>query len=42
MNEDTFEKSSAFSGLQWDMERLIGMLIQELPRWTGGYKVAAE
>ncbi len=42
MNEDTFEKSSAFSGLQWDMERLIGMLVQELPRWTGGYKVAAE
>jgi N-formylglutamate amidohydrolase len=42
MDEDTFEKSSAFSGLLWDMERLIAMLVQELPRWTGGYKVAAE
>ncbi len=42
MNEDTFEKSPAFSGLQSDMERLVGMLVQELPHWTGGYKMAAE
>ncbi len=42
MNEETFEKSSSFSGLQLDMTRLIGLLIQELPHWTGGYKMAAE
>ena len=42
MNEETFEKTPAFSGLQWDMERLITMLVQELPRWTGGCKMAAE
>lgn len=42
MNEETFEKSPAFSNLQWDMARLIAMLVQELPRWTGGCKMAAE
>ncbi len=42
MNEETFERSPSFSGLQWDMARLIGMLVQELSRWTGGYKMAAE
>jgi N-formylglutamate amidohydrolase len=42
MNEETFEKSAAFSGLQADMERVIGMLVQELAHWTGGYKMAAE
>jgi N-formylglutamate amidohydrolase len=42
MNEETFERSPSFSGLQWDLSRLIGMLVQELPRWTGGYKMAAE
>jgi N-formylglutamate amidohydrolase len=42
MNEETFEKSGAFSGLQWDMARLVSMLVAELPRWSGGYKVAAE
>ncbi len=42
MNEETFEKSPSFSGLQWDISRLIGLLIQELPHWTGGYKMAAE
>ena len=42
MNEETFEKSPAYSGLQADMERLIGMLVQELAHWTGGYKMAAE
>lgn len=42
MNEETFDKSPAFAGLQWDVSRLIGMLVQELPRWTGGLKVAAE
>ena len=42
MDEETFEKSSAFSGLLWDMERLVAALVQELPRWTGGSKVAAE
>ena len=42
MNEETFERSPSFTGLQWDVSRLIGMLIHELPRWTGGYKMAAE
>jgi N-formylglutamate amidohydrolase len=42
MNEETFEKSPTFAGVQWDISRLIGMLVQELPRWTGGYKMAAE
>jgi N-formylglutamate amidohydrolase len=42
MNEETFEKSPSFSGLQWDISRLTGMLVQELPRWTGGCKMAAE
>jgi N-formylglutamate amidohydrolase len=42
MNEDTFHKSPSFTGLQWDISRLIGMLVQELPRWTSGYKMAAE
>jgi N-formylglutamate amidohydrolase len=42
MNEETFDKSPSFNGLQWDISRLIGMLVQELPRWTGGYKMAAE
>jgi len=42
MNEETFEKSPSFGGLQRDISRLAGMLIQELPRWTGGYKMAAE
>ena len=42
MNEETFEKSASFSGLQWDMARLTAMLVQELSRWTGGYKMAAE
>ena len=42
MNEETFEKLPSFGGLQWDISRLIGMLLQELPRWSGGYKIAAE
>jgi N-formylglutamate amidohydrolase len=42
MNEETFEKSASFTSLQWDMARLVAMLVQELPRWTGGYKMAAE
>ncbi len=42
MDEETFEKSPSFSGLQWDMSRLIGMLVEELPRWTAGYNMAAE
>jgi N-formylglutamate amidohydrolase len=42
MNEETFEKSPGFSNLQWDMARLVAMLVQELPRWTGGCKIAAE
>jgi N-formylglutamate amidohydrolase len=42
MNEETFEKSPSFAGLQWDITRLIGMLVHELPLWTGGYKIAAE
>lgn len=42
LNEETFEKSAAFSSLQSDMERLVGMLVQELPRWNGGFKMAAE
>ena len=42
MNEETFERSPSFSGLQWDMSRLVGMLVRELPRWRGGYKMAAE
>ena len=42
MNEETFEKSPSFPRLQWDLSRLIGLLIQELPHWTGGYKMAAE
>jgi N-formylglutamate amidohydrolase len=42
MDEETFERSPSFTGLQWDLSRLIGMLVQELPRWTGGYKMAAE
>jgi N-formylglutamate amidohydrolase len=42
MNEETFEKSPLFAGLQWDIARLITMLVHELPRWTGGYKIAAE
>ncbi|MFZ1107310.1 MAG: N-formylglutamate amidohydrolase [Rhodomicrobium sp.] len=42
MNEETFEKAPGFSSLRWDIERLIAMLVQELPRWTGGYKMAAE
>ncbi len=42
MNEETFEKAQGFSNLQGDMARLIAMLVQELPRWTGGCKIAAE
>jgi N-formylglutamate amidohydrolase len=42
MNEETFERSPSFSGLQRDMSRLIGMLVHELPRWTGDLKIAAE
>ncbi len=42
MNEETFEKAHSFTSLQWDMARLVAMLVQELPRWTGGYKIAAE
>ncbi|MGO9172343.1 MAG: N-formylglutamate amidohydrolase [Rhodomicrobium sp.] len=42
MNEETFERSPSFTGLQRDISRLAGMLVQELPRWTGGYKMAAE
>jgi N-formylglutamate amidohydrolase len=42
MNEETFERSPSFTGLQWDLSRLIGMLVHELPRWTGGFKMAAE
>lgn len=42
MNEETFEKSPSFAGLQWDMTRLVTMLVHELPLWTGGYKIAAE
>lgn len=42
MNEESFERSTSFSGVRWDISRLIGMLVHELPRWTGGYKMAAE
>ncbi len=42
MNEETFEKSASFPGLQWDLSRLTDLLVQELPHWTGGYKMAAE
>ncbi len=42
MNEETFEKSPSFAGMQWDMSRFIAMLVQELPRWTGQYGMAAE
>ncbi len=42
MNEETFEKSPSFPGLQWDLSRLTGLLVQELPHWSGGYKMAAE
>ncbi|MGO9546494.1 MAG: N-formylglutamate amidohydrolase [Rhodomicrobium sp.] len=42
MNEETFERAPSFGGLQWDMSRLIGMLVHELPSWTGGYRMAAE
>jgi N-formylglutamate amidohydrolase len=42
MNEETFERSPSFGGLQRDMARLIGMLVHELPRWTGDFKIAAE
>lgn len=42
MNEETFEKTPAFEGLQRDMSHLVSTLVQELPRWSGGYKVAAE
>ncbi len=42
MNEETFEKSPSFAGLQWDITRLVAMLVQELPKWNGGYKIAAE
>jgi N-formylglutamate amidohydrolase len=42
MNEESFEKMPCFTGVQFDISRLIGMLVQELPRWTGGCKMAAE
>ncbi len=42
MNEETFEKAPGFLKLQGDMGRLIAMLVQELPRWTGGRQIAAE
>ncbi|MGA7325504.1 MAG: N-formylglutamate amidohydrolase [Rhodomicrobium sp.] len=42
MNEESFEKAPSFATLQWDMSRLVSMLVHELPRWTGGYKMAAE
>jgi N-formylglutamate amidohydrolase len=42
MNEETFEKSASFPGLQWDLSRLTGLLVQEFPHWCGGYKMAAE
>lgn len=42
MNETTFEKSPGFSGLQWDISRLITMLAHELPLRAGGYRMAAE
>lgn len=42
MNEDTFEKSASFPGLQWDLSRLTSLLVQELPHWGGGYRMAAE
>ena len=32
MNEETFERAPSFGGLQWDMSRLIGMLVHELPQ----------
>jgi N-formylglutamate amidohydrolase len=28
-------------GLQWNLSRLTGSLVQELPHWSGGYKMAA-
>ncbi|WP_037235063.1 N-formylglutamate amidohydrolase, partial [Rhodomicrobium udaipurense] len=42
MNEETFEKTPAFMSLQRDMSHVVSTLVQELPRWSGGYKVAAE
>jgi N-formylglutamate amidohydrolase len=42
MNEETFEKSASFPSLQWDLSRLTSLLVQELPHWGGGYKMAAE
>lgn len=42
MNEETFQRSPSFGAIQADMARLIAMLVQELPRWTGSYKMAAE
>jgi N-formylglutamate amidohydrolase len=42
MNEETFERLPGFAGVQRDLSRLVAMLIQELPRWTGGLQIAAE
>ncbi len=42
MNEETFERSPSFAGAQLDISRLIATLVHELPRWTGGYRMAAE
>ncbi len=42
MDEETFEKSPSFAGLRLDVTRLIGMLVEQLPHWSGGFKVAAE
>ncbi len=42
MDESTFDKSSGYAGLRWDITRLIAMLVRELPSWCGGLKIAAE
>jgi N-formylglutamate amidohydrolase len=42
MNEETFEKLPSFAGLQWDISRLVAMLVSELPLQSGSYRVAAE
>jgi N-formylglutamate amidohydrolase len=42
MNEETLEKTPSFHGLAADLSRLTEALVREMPRWAGGYKIAAE
>jgi len=42
MSETSFAKLPSFSGLQWDISRLIAMAVSDIPLQLRGYRIAAE